>query len=168
MHFNCLSHNGTWCQMTWWPSSFYFLIIIFDCYWKDEWKLEPAVVKRCLCTEFYRLSIWSESALRWHSVWKSQYWWSMFFLNTVDHACTLLEYVKVLSRGKWSKNCTASLWKLWLGKDFVLVIPVWKQPGAKLTELMCYLKENSPQWSHHIVNLFHSTINSLPKDTRKN
>lgn len=75
---------------------------------------------------------------------KSQYWWNMFFLNTVDHACTLLEYVKVLSRGKWSKNCTASLWKLWLGKDFVLVIPVWKQPGAKLTELVCYLKENSP------------------------
>lgn len=52
------------------------------------------------------------------------------FLNTVDHACTLLEYVKVLSRGKWSKNCTASLWKLWLRQDFVLVIPVWKQPGV--------------------------------------
>lgn len=30
--------------------------MIFDCYWKDEWQLEPAVVMRCLCTEFYRVS----------------------------------------------------------------------------------------------------------------
>lgn len=26
-------------------------LIVFDCSWKDEWKLEPAVVMRCLCTE---------------------------------------------------------------------------------------------------------------------
>lgn len=91
----------------------------------------------------YRLSICSEWALWWHSVWNHSTD-GVCFLNTVDHACTLLEYVKVLSRGKWSKNCTASLWKLWLRQDFVLAMPVWNQPGANFTELMCYLKENSP------------------------
>lgn len=56
---------------------FFLFLIIFDCYWKDERKLEPAVVI-AMSVHWILPSVWSESALRWHSVWKSQHWWSMF------------------------------------------------------------------------------------------
>lgn len=137
----CVRHNGKWWQTTWWPSStFYYYLWLLLKRWR---KTKPAVVNATSAHWIYRLSIWSESALRWHSVWNHRTDWTCF-LNTVDHACTLLEFVKVLSRGKWSKNCTASLWKLWLWQDSVLVIPGWKNPDTDLTEKTSYLKENSP------------------------
>lgn len=86
------------------------------------------------------------------------------FLNTVDHACTLLEYVKVLSCGKWSKNCTASLWKLWLRQDFVLVIPVWKRPGTNLTWVDLPFKGKLSPWSPDTADPLHSGVVANPSE----
>ncbi len=128
---------------------FYYLQLLLK-----RWMKSRASSRNAMSVHWiYRLSIWSESALQWHSIWNHSTD-GVCFLNTVDHACTLLEYVKVLSRGKWSKNCTASLWKLWLRQDFVLVIPVWKQPGTNFTADLLF-KGKLPLWSPFIVNLLH-------------
>lgn len=85
-----------------------FFKIVFDSYWKDEWKLEPAVVSD-LCALILLTEYLTWIGLTMMFGLKS-YTDDAGFLNT-DDACTLLEYLKVLSCGKWSRNCTVSLWK---------------------------------------------------------
>lgn len=115
----CLSHNGTWCQTTWWPSTASIsLVVFFLCYWKDLRKTRASS----------RSFIWIGLLMTFGSETTQEYvFWTPF-----NHACTLLECVKVLSCGKMKQNCTASLWKLWLWQDFVLA-----------PEKQILLKENS-------------------------
>lgn len=127
-------HMGTWCQTTWWPSStffpfLFFFKVIFDCHWKDEWTLSS------LCTEPDRAFDPNRPYDDVNSQ-KSQQWWSL----VSEHRWSCMHFIGVrqsVITCKWSKNCTAILWKLWLRQDFVLV-------EANFSELMNHLKEKPP------------------------
>lgn len=79
---------------------------------KDDWKLEPAVVSDlCALILLTECLIWIGLTMTFGLKSHTD---DAGFLNT-DNACTLLEYLKVLSRGKWGRNHEAvSLWKLTL------------------------------------------------------
>lgn len=140
----CLSHNGTWCQTTWWPSStfFYYIWLLLKRWMKTRASSRNSMSVQNLPTEYL---IWIGLTVTFSL--KTLYWWNMFS----EHRRSCMHFIGVMSKYHHVVNEAKTVQRVCGNCDYektwCWVIPVWKQLGTIFIELICYLKENSPSGS---------------------